>query len=62
MFLRKPKEDINLLYAPTVQVKNCANYINLGSSGSKKFLIISEIPTIELEGENFAEDLKKLDQ
>ena len=57
-FLKKNNNE-NLLYVPTINSKTCANYITFQSNLSKKLIILTEIPKIEIESDNVAEIMKK---
>jgi hypothetical protein len=57
-FLKKNDEH-DILYSPTMNSKSCANYIVFQSNSSKKLVILTEIPKIEIESENVAEIMKK---
>lgn len=48
------------MYAPTMNSKSCANYINLQMNSMKRLIILTEIPKIEIGSDNGAKIMKKL--
>ena len=58
-FLKKVNDDENYQYNPTISTKNCAHFVSLQPNGTKKMVILTEIPKLEIEAENLNEIMKK---